>query len=378
MGADWGEQDGSAHAVALEVLVSGPIARSDLARRLGLSQSSLSRLTKPLVESGLLVEADVAEPQGRRVGRPTQPLDVVPGTRRFVGIKVTAEAAHGVLTDLRCAEIDRFDVALASRSVEDVVAAVAAVVARLTRRSAADGVGVSISGPVVGGRTVVDSPFLGWREEVGLADLVEEATGLPATLSNDLVALTHAEQWFGAGRLAENVAVITIGAGVGFGLIAGGRVVQSPDDGVSPISHVPLDRGGPMCFAGHRGCAVALLTIDAICSQVSIGLGRSVGYEEVLRLAREGDPVPAAVVSAAGRAIGLLIALAADFSFARTVVVSGEGDGLVDIARPEIDAAIPELRDPRAAPIELIVRPADFVEWARGAAAMAIRAHVLG
>ncbi|MGW9113835.1 ROK family protein [Microbacterium sp. NPDC055683] len=379
MDGGWATQDGSAHAVALEVLTAGPISRSALARRIGLSQSSLSRLTKPLLESGLLIEVDAGpdDEQGRRVGRPSQPLDVAADTRRFVGVKVTADAAHGVSTDLRCAEVARHDVALASREVGDVVAAVADVVARVTRDRAADGIGVSISGPVRGGRSVVGSPFLGWEGEIALADLVESATGIPTTLSNDLVALTHAEQWFGAGRNAANVAVVTVGAGVGFGLIAGGRVVVSDDDGVGHVGHIPLDPAGPLCFEGHRGCAAALLTIDAICGQVSVGLGRTVDYDEVLSLARRADGVARTAVEAAAVALGRLVALASNFTFARTIVISGEGDGVLDVARGAFEDAIGPLRDARADPLEIVVRPADFVEWARGAAAMAIRAHVL-
>lgn len=378
MGAEWGEQDGSVRDVALEVLVSGPISRTDLARRLGLSQSSLTRLTKPLLASGLIAEVDAGPDRPRRAGRPSQPLAVVPSARRFVGVKVTGATVHGVLVDLACAELARRDEPLADTDPAAVVDAIARTAAALAGDEGIAALGISISGPVADGRAVADSPFLGWRERVELADLVEAATGAPVAVSNDISALVRAEQWFGAGRDAENVAVVTIGAGVGFGLIAGGQIVESADAGIGHVGHIPLDDSGPLCAAGHRGCAMAMLTTDAICAQVSPALGRAVGYDEVLRLAGEGDPAASAVVGAAGRALGRLVALAANFTFARTIVVSGEGDELLGVARDAFDAELAARRDPRADPVEVVVRPADFIEWARGAAAVAIRAHVLG
>ena len=69
-------------SVAIEVLVHGPLSRTELARRLGLSQGSLTRLTKPLLESGLLAEApEAAGPSQARQGRPSQPFCSVVAAR---------------------------------------------------------------------------------------------------------------------------------------------------------------------------------------------------------------------------------------------------------------------------------------------------------
>ena len=67
LGTAWTPLTGPAHVIALEVLLDGPLPRSELARRLDLSAASLTRLTKPLLDSGLLVEADsVTRPPGDR------------------------------------------------------------------------------------------------------------------------------------------------------------------------------------------------------------------------------------------------------------------------------------------------------------------------
>src|SRR5689334_18220335 len=91
---------GPSRQVALEILLDGPLSRAELSRRVGLSPGSLTRLTKPMVESGLLVEVE-GGPTDARVGRPSQPLDLDAHAHHFVGIKLTGDSAIGVLTTLR-------------------------------------------------------------------------------------------------------------------------------------------------------------------------------------------------------------------------------------------------------------------------------------
>ncbi|HEU0182199.1 MAG TPA: MarR family transcriptional regulator, partial [Agromyces mariniharenae] len=93
----------SARDLAREVLIHGPISRAELGRRLGLSPASLTRLSKPFLDRGLLVEA--SETLQGSTGRPARPLDVPVDAGRFVGIKVTGESAFGAVTDLRAGAV---------------------------------------------------------------------------------------------------------------------------------------------------------------------------------------------------------------------------------------------------------------------------------
>jgi predicted NBD/HSP70 family sugar kinase len=370
-GSTLGQVTGSGHAVMLEVLRHGPLARTDLARRLGLSPASLTRLTAPLVECGLLAETSARRAAG--AGRPSRPLEVVPNACRFVGVKLTEDEAYGVVTNLRADVLASTVAPLADRAPDPVVEVVAGLVSEL----AADGrpavfLGVSLGGDTRDHSTVIRAPFLGWHD-VALADLLERATGLPVVVDNDLVALTKAEHWFGAGRGRERFALLTIGAGVGHGLVVHDDVVVSPDAGVGLLGHVPLDPMGPRCFLGHRGCATAMLTIPAITSAVSVGLGRQVDYPESLTLAAAGDPVAEPIVRDAGRALGRLVALVSNVTMTNHVVLAGDGIRLAEVARDALTDALSEERDPRADAVELEIQTFGFAEWARGAAASAIQ-----
>ena len=266
---------------------------------------------------------------------------------------------------------------LPDHDVERVVAAIGGLVDDLasTGSGGVAGVGVSVGGNAAGQRTVARAPFLGWRN-IPLAELLEERLGVPVTIENDVIALTVAEQWFGEVRGTEAFAVVTIGAGVGYGLVMHDRVVVTPDTGLGLGGHLPLDPNGPRCPEGHAGCSTAMLSIPSITAQLGIALGREVAYAEVVELARDGQPAAAAVVEAAGRALGRMLALVTNLAMVDAIVLSGEGMGLWPIIERYVLAALAEDRDPDAAPVRLHVDDSGFDAWARGAAAVAIQSSL--
>lgn len=362
--------------LAREVLIHGPIARSDLIRRLGLSAASLTRLSRPLLDDGFLIESDERARGG--IGRPVRPLDVRVDAHWHVGVKLTGEHAFGVATDLRAAVLAEAVVELGDHSPERIVEAVAEIVAELTSAVgtvAPTALGVSIGGRVSGSRVVVRAPFLGWSD-IDLGGLLATRLALPVVVANDVVALTEAEHWFGLGRGVDDFAVITIGAGVGYGLVVHGRQRITRDTGLGLGAHHPLDPTGPLCSDGHRGCSSAMLSIPSIRASVSEGSGRDVSYEDVLALAGAGDPAARTVTEQAGRALGRFIAAVANLTMVDTVVLAGEGIGLVPLVRTRIEEALAEDRDPDASVVELLIGASDFGIWARGAATMAIQSRI--
>ena len=373
----WMPLEGSSQAVALEVLLHGPLSRSELARRMQLSHASLTRLTKPLVFSGLLVEAPAATEKGE-MGRPKRPLDVAEGEHRFLGVKLTRDRAYAVATTIRGLSVWTGGAALERHAPQDVVAAIVELVAGA--RAAVgelDGLGVSLGGRVGDGRFVAEAAFLEWTE-VDLGALLAEATGLPAVVENDLTALTESERWFGAGRETETFTVLTIGAGIGYGLVSHGRLVTSPDAGLGPIGHIRLASIGPRCAEGHAGCAAAVLTADALRATVATATGRWMPTEEILERARAGETAPRRAVEDAGQALGRLAGTAAAFSLSSHVVLAGELVALAELAGAAVQAGAREVRHPRAEPLTLQIRGAGFEEWARAAAVLAIQAFVTG
>lgn len=360
--------------LAREVLIHGPISRRELGRRLGLSAASLTRLSRPLLESGYFVES--SEQVGGLVGRPTRPLDVCADAGRFAGLKLTGDVASAMVTNLRAQQLSAVEVPLPSHAVPDVVDAMVEAIDRLGGSAGLSALGISLGGNVTPDGRVLRAPFLGWRD-VDLARLVTDRLRIPVVLDNDVVALTAAEHWFGAGRGVDNFAVLTIGAGVGYGLVMNDRVVRTADSGIGLAGHYPIDPSGPVCPDGHHGCSTALLTMPQIERQVSAGRRMPTSYEDVLRLAREGDPIASRVLRASGFALGRMVAAIANLTMVELVVLSGEGIGMVDLVAAEVRAGIAADRDPEASEVRIAVQPTDFTQWARGAAAVAIQRSLL-
>ena len=376
MSQGWSPLHGVSRRIALDVLIHGPLTRVELARRHDLSPGSVTRLTKPLLDTGLLVETGAQPPPGG-LGRPQRPLDVVADTQHFVGIKLTGDTAYAVLTTLRADVVAAVDAPLASSAPDAVVEVLTGLVAELALGRPVTAIGVSLGGHAADHRTVTAAPYLHWTG-VPFGPLLTEATGTPTVLENDVTALTEAESWFGAGVGLDQFAVVTIGAGVGFGLVVQGRQVTSRDFGLGLVGHVPLDCGGSICALGHRGCATSALTMGGIVAALAAVHGRELTYDEVLDLALADDPAARRVVTDAGRALGRMLALVANFTMPQSVVLAGEGVRLYDVAGDVVEAAVRADRDPNAADVHVEVRSGDFTEWARGAAVVAIQTYVLG
>ncbi|WP_210479332.1 ROK family protein [Naasia sp. SYSU D00948] len=358
----------TARAVAVEVLVHGPQSRARLAARMGLSPASLTRLVKPLVSSGVLVEAGAVRTS--QLGRSSMPLDVLADDYRFAGVKLTQDTAYAVLTDLRATVLAELSVPLPPRTdPESVVRAVRGVVEDLqaSEGRSLDGVGLTLGGRVRDG-VVVHSPYLQWRD-VPLKSLLNGALGEAGHVENDVVGLTEAEHWFGRGRGHADFALLTVGAGIGYGLVLGGTLVPVE---TGPAAHLPIDAGGPPCPEGHRGCLASFATTGAITAAVSVGHRRPLAFPEVVALADGGDAIALRVLSEAAWAVGRAAQIIADVTSVRRIILSGEAV-LAESAHEPLTAGLTAYHSGEAEAVDVVTHPVDFFEWARGAAVVAIR-----
>lgn len=336
--------DPTSRRVALAVLRQGPVARVELCSMLGLSAPSLTRLTKPLLAKGLLRQGDPVAPPV--TGRPALPLDVVADRAHFVGAKFIPGELHLVLTDLKGRVLE-------ARSVDGDFCDPEAAVRELARQVALiaatqpAGVGVSLGASVTDDGQVHGAWFMGWPT-IALQEMVAGATGLPCVVENDVNAFTLAEHWFGFGRGVSDFMVVTIGAGVGLGLVCGDELVRGFDGRAGMIGALTLDDGRRVHEVVETRHVQARLDAGAECRA------------EVL----------ADVAQAVGQAVGQACLVSAP----ERVLVSGEGAGLLEGHEDALRAGLARYTDLPAEALR--IEALGFDEWARGSAAMAIRAHL--
>ena len=356
----------------VRLLVHGPSSRADLARQLRMSAASLTRISRSLEVGGLIGDTDATIPQ--RIGRPSQAMDVNVDAIHLIGIKLVADAMNLVRTDMRCKVQAHRVIPLPADETEAIDRIADAVLAEVALDPLVATVGISLAGPVdPSAETVRQSPFLGWSD-TPLAVRIQERTGLPTVVENDVRALTAAEHWFGAAAGETDFALITVGAGIGCGVVIGDRLVDGTGGAAGQIGHLPVTASGPLCERGHRGCARSYLAAPLMVAQAAAALGRpDLTYDELLTLGSQDNPVARRILVDAGFALGTLIGLVACMSGPSKIIVSGEGVSLAPLVMDIIEKRAREVEHWAVAPVPIEIAEFSFVEWARGAAVVALQ-----
>lgn len=158
------------------------------------------------------------------------------------------------------------------------------------------GIGIGSPGPLdrkTG--TVINTPNLGWRN-FPLRDLISNSVGLPATLDNDGNCATYGEWWLGAGRNVNTLIGLTLGTGIGGGIVLNGDIFHGISDAAGEIGHMTIDSTGRKCNCGNYGCLEAYASGPAIAARAVEGI--EAGTESLLPALVNGrlDDITAATV----------------------------------------------------------------------------------
>ncbi|MFD2841555.1 ROK family protein [Populibacterium corticicola] len=388
---------GHARAIVKSLLLNGPQSRSDLAATLELSPGSLTRLSRPLIDTGYIIEHPTLD-QPTGIGRPSVPLNFNHDRFRFIGVKLTKTHAYAALT-LADSRIEHLITrTLDIPTVDNAVATITELVEELTAKSPVPihALGVALGAHVANYRTITHADHLGW-DEVPLSELLEQSTGLPTYVENDIVAHTESTHWFGEGRETDDFALFTLGAGIGYGLVTHGQAVTSPEAGYSLLSHFPLRTEGLSSRmehlatltgvpntkllrveCGHEACATAMLTLGALEQRASKLLGRTVTFSQLIGLAQAGDPVASAIADASGYALGTLLAAITNLTMPTRIVLGGEAVLLAEVAATSMHDGLHDNRDPRSTDPELRLQNPDLALWTQGAAVVAVHTSLVG
>jgi glucokinase len=218
------------------------------------------------------------------------------------------------------------------------------------------GVGVGAPGPLVRDKgIVVVAPNLGWRD-FPLRDRIGDRLNLAVTLDNDANCATVGEWWQGAAQGGTNVIGITIGTGIGGGLIIDGKLFHGASDVAGEIGHTTIDLNGRHCKCGNYGCLEAYASGPAIAVRAREVLVReetasllpsmvggnleAITAATVYKAASQGDAVASEIVRDTARYLGVGIANMLNILNADVVVVAGgvtaAGDALFVPLRAEV------------------------------------------
>jgi predicted NBD/HSP70 family sugar kinase len=246
----------------------GPLTRTELARRAGLSATTMTRVVSQLIGDGSVEEGATVSRSG--TGRPGTNVSIVPGAYRVIGIQIGVGFVRGGVVDVmgRCSTTIGFDYRTGSDAA-GVLGSVVEAVATLSERAGVPrdrllGIGVAVPGPVDQERRRLLMPInLPWRD-VAVADRLEPASGLPTLVEHNVRSMALAEARFGAARDAHSVAFVYLRTGIGAGLVIAGQGFQGGVHGAIELGHLRVVDGGAPCVCGGRGCLETVVSERAL------------------------------------------------------------------------------------------------------------------
>jgi len=253
---------------------------------------------------------------------------------------------------------------LSENGAEAVVDRIAALIEDVIRetqnetgaeRSDFLGVGIGSPGPLDRARgVVIITPNLGWRD-FPLRDEVSKRVNLPATLDNDANCATLGEWWCGAAKGGRNVVGMTIGTGIGGGLIIDGKLYHGSSDSAAEIGHTTIDSTGRRCKCGNYGCLEAYTSGPAIADRAreslegdddSLLIGmvdgdvKKITAQTVFEAAKRGDRTASEVVRDTAHFLGVGVSNLLNIFNPDIFVIAGgvtqAGDLLFDPLRAEV------------------------------------------
>jgi predicted NBD/HSP70 family sugar kinase len=338
------------------LLERGVASRAEIARRTGLSRTTVSTLVADLQTRGIVVERDEGHGSGGAAGRPPVLLAVDRSAGAAIGIDfghshlrvAVADLSHAVLAQAEA----RLDV---DHSAEHGFAAACRLVDEVLERSAVPrdrvlGVGMGVPGPISGRTGTVGSGSIlpGWVGVRAAAEM-ERRLGLPVTVENDANLGALGEALFGAGRDVDELVYLKMSSGIGAGIVIGGRIHHGAGGTAGEIGHVLADEGGQVCRCGNRGCLETVAAAPRLLEQLRRTHGAELTVAGMIAQAADGDLGCRRVIEDAGRYIGRAVATFCNLLNPARIVVGGDLSAAGDLLLDPLRAAVRRYALPSAA-----------------------------
>jgi glucokinase len=275
----------------------------------------------------------------------------------YIGLEVSSAFLRGARVSGAGRSIAVYNEPIARGSVEGLVEQLVSAARAVdgTGNEAARAVGVAIPGIVTGSKRVSMSANLSVLDQVPLADELSRRLGRPALLENDANAAALAEAWQGAGRGGRSVLYISLGVGIGAGIVIDGHVWSGPNGYAGEIGHLQVEHGGAPCGCGGKGCLETVAGAAGWARRAKKALGGRTSLltpdkldpQTIVDAAKQGDFVAVEVVNDVARALGATLATAVTLLNIDRVVIGG-GAAACPLLLEKVVAEAKERTLPRA------------------------------
>ena len=252
------------------------------------------------------------------------------GTNTVFGI-VDARGNVVVNASIKTAVHNEIDLYL-----DDLVVGLNMLIEQVGGKDKIRGIGVGAPNGNYFNGSIEFAPNLPWKGKIPLAQMIQERIGIPVALTNDANAAAIGEMTYGAARGMKDFIVITLGTGVGSGIVVGGQLVYGHDGFAGELGHMIVRRNGRMCGCGRQGCletytsatGVARTAREYLSIRSDESLLRSVDVDaitskDVYDAAMQGDALALEIFEATGAILGESFADFVTFSSPEAIILFG-------------------------------------------------------
>ncbi|GEO26491.1 xylose repressor [Alicyclobacillus acidoterrestris] len=290
----------------------GPLSRVELARRTGLTKATISSMVDELISENYVLE--LGQMPSNSVGRRPVQLQFNPSVGSVIGVELAVDFIKVLLLDLSARVIASHEEAIEdTQNPHEVIHQMSSMMTSLIANAPTSplgviGAGIGIPGLVDSARGIVlNAPNLGWKN-IELCSILEEALQIPVVLDNEANAGAMGEQLFGAGKGVANMVYVSIGTGIGTGIILNNQLIRGQGGIAGEFGHMTIDRNGPKCSCGNHGCLETYASEKAMIEHFQRLTGIRQPFTQIAALAASGDTNANLAIETAANYLGIGIA----------------------------------------------------------------------
>ncbi|MCM3667005.1 ROK family transcriptional regulator [Mesobacillus subterraneus] len=254
---------------------SGPISRSDIAKKTKLSPTTVASAVNDLINDGMVMDGEAGQSSGGR--RPIL-VNFVPDSKYIIGVSITNTniMIANLNLDAEVKEKKQFPIELYGQNdlVDFTAATIESYIQGLSDIENCIGISIIVPGIVDAVRGLIRFNSKLQLHDVKLRDIIQEKTGIKTWLDNDANAIALAEKQFGDYRDRDNIIYIQLGEGVGSGIVLNNNLFRGRNGGAGEFGHISINRSGTKCDCGNLGCLENYVSWPAIYSKVLTAITR--------------------------------------------------------------------------------------------------------
>ncbi|GKX31529.1 hypothetical protein SH1V18_40090 [Vallitalea longa] len=277
--------------VILTTLKYGPISRTELAKKLGMTKGGISPIVTSLIAEGALQEVGIEQTSAGR--KPTllslngnyMNAIVVHWGRPFYEVAVIN--IRGDIEDSINGNIEK------GETLNDVLSNLNKSIEKIVQRNSRKkivGIGVAAPGPIdLSTKTILKPPYFNNFSNIKVDEMLGKNLNYPIFLENDADARAIAEKYFGVGKNYSDFVYISVMEGIGAGIIINGVQYRNDNSYAGEFGHLTINYKGKLCDCGNRGCLEVYSSIRAIKEKIYELEGKKVKWEDIVSKTIQGD-----------------------------------------------------------------------------------------